>query len=192
MAKVQDVARFFIDLAQAQAAHAMGDKTTNLRLQKLLYFAQGRYMARYGKPLFQADMAAWEYGPVVPEVYRAYKEFGSDGISEMEPVSMNAFTAEEYALLLDVARYYGTYATGELVHQSHVEGGPWAQVRERPEDGEIIPKEAIRAYFSTLPPIASFQQDTLPQYETIVPARDENGIVVLPAEMAEDWDEVTD
>ena len=52
MAKVQDVAKLFIGLANEQAEQNQGDLMTNLRLQKLLYFAQGWYLARYGKPLF--------------------------------------------------------------------------------------------------------------------------------------------
>ena len=55
MAKVKDVARLFIDIAGQQAENGQGDGMTNLRLQKLLYFAQGWYMARYGKPLRYFD-----------------------------------------------------------------------------------------------------------------------------------------
>jgi uncharacterized phage-associated protein len=39
MANVQDVAKFFIDLAQKRQQQYAGDLMTNLRLQKLLYFA---------------------------------------------------------------------------------------------------------------------------------------------------------
>jgi uncharacterized phage-associated protein len=59
MAKVQDVARFFIDLAQHQNERNSGDLMTNLRLQKLLYFAQGWYLARFGKALFDEPIEAW-------------------------------------------------------------------------------------------------------------------------------------
>ena len=59
MANVQDVAKFFIGLANDQAVSNQGDLMTNLRLQKLLYFAQGWYLARYGKPLFQEEIEAW-------------------------------------------------------------------------------------------------------------------------------------
>ena len=55
MADVQDVARFFIDLAKRQNDLERGDLMTNLRLQKLLYFAQGWHLARFGRPLFDAS-----------------------------------------------------------------------------------------------------------------------------------------
>ena len=41
MANVHDVALFFIEIAQEQSKKNLGDPMTNLRLQKLLYFAQG-------------------------------------------------------------------------------------------------------------------------------------------------------
>lgn len=49
------------------------DDLTNMKLNKLLYFAQGHYLQRYGKPLFDNAVEAWDHGPVVPEVYTAYK-----------------------------------------------------------------------------------------------------------------------
>ena len=49
------------------------DDLTNMKLNKLLYFAQGYYLKKYGRPLFDNAIEAWEHGPVVPEVYSAYK-----------------------------------------------------------------------------------------------------------------------
>lgn len=39
MAKLRDVAAFFIALGQDMSEMQMGDAMTNLRLQKMLYFA---------------------------------------------------------------------------------------------------------------------------------------------------------
>ena len=48
MATVFDVADFFIDIANMSE----DDQMTNLKLNKLLYYAQGVFLARTGKPLF--------------------------------------------------------------------------------------------------------------------------------------------
>ena len=80
MANVQDVAKFFIGLANEQANNDQGDLMTNLRLQKLLYFAQGWYLSRYGKPLFQDEIEARKYGPVVPKIYETYRKNDRSGI----------------------------------------------------------------------------------------------------------------
>ena len=50
------------------------DDLTNMKLNKLLYFSQGHYLKKYGRPLFNNVIEAWGHGPVVPEVYSTYKE----------------------------------------------------------------------------------------------------------------------
>ena len=45
------------------------EKMTNLRLQKILYFIQAFSLISTGHPLFKEDILAWQYGPVVKEVY---------------------------------------------------------------------------------------------------------------------------
>ena len=152
MADVQDVARFFIDLAKRQNDLDRGDLMTNLRLQKLLYFAQGWHLVRFGQPLFDASIEAWPYGPVVPEVYRAYKGYGREGISSAEPPAAGAFTPEEYDLLLDVSREYGMYSTSALVELSHAPNAPWSLAGKSAE----IPRNEIQAYFAGKEPLPSF------------------------------------
>ena len=58
MAKLRDVAAFFIALGQDMSEMQMGDAMTNLRLQKMLYFAQGWSLTRLGKPLFEEAIEA--------------------------------------------------------------------------------------------------------------------------------------
>lgn len=152
MAKVQDVAAFFIDLAQKQNAAGAGDLMTNLRLQKLLYFAQGWHLARYGKPLFDDNLCAWQYGPVVPSIYHKYKSCGNSGITEKHSLLSSAFTQQEYDLLLDVASEYDTLSTAELVRRSHASNAPWASTQQ----STTIPQNEIHAYFAGQHPLLSF------------------------------------
>ena len=58
MATVFDFANFFIDLANKTD----DDYITNLKLNKLLYFAQGVSLARTNNPLFQEAIEAWKFG----------------------------------------------------------------------------------------------------------------------------------
>lgn len=51
-----------------------GEPLTNLKLQKLLYYAKGWYLALYDKPLFNDKIEAWVHGPVVPSIYHAFKQ----------------------------------------------------------------------------------------------------------------------
>lgn len=183
MANVQDVCKFFIGLASAQATDNQGDMMTHLRLQKLLYFAQGWHLARYGKPLFDDEIEAWQYGPVVPTVYDTYKQYGRAVIDGSLP-DANAFTGEEYALLLDVAREYDRFATRTLVDMTHRPGTPWDNVSRN----DVISRELIRSFFDAQIPLTSF--DEVEQFEEcFIPDRDENGIPVIPADFAEGWED---
>lgn len=47
--------------------------TSNLVLQKLLYFIQAASLHYLQQPAFTDDIEAWQYGPVVPEAYREFK-----------------------------------------------------------------------------------------------------------------------
>ena len=69
--KALDIARKI--LSRVDVEH--GDTISNLKLQKLLYYVQGFHLASFGRALFEEDMIAWTYGPVVPEVYDAYKKY---------------------------------------------------------------------------------------------------------------------
>src|SRR6185369_6756877 len=53
-----------------------------MKVQKLIYYAHGWHLALTGKPLLDRSVEAWQYGPVLPDVYRAFQEFGAQPITE--------------------------------------------------------------------------------------------------------------
>ena len=66
-----------LDIANKLLAKATdvcgGDLMSNMKLQKMLYYEQGYHLAAFGTPLFDEDIEAWMYGPVVPCVYEHFK-----------------------------------------------------------------------------------------------------------------------
>lgn len=60
--KALDVAKYFLFLARNREA---GDTISNLKIQKMLYYAQGYSLALFNKPLFDDRIEAWKHGPVV-------------------------------------------------------------------------------------------------------------------------------
>ena len=76
-----------------------GHIVSNLKLQKLLYFVQAEFLICYRKPCFREKIVAWDFGPVVPEVYRKFCIFGSAHI----PVSAvtNPVLSKETKELID-------------------------------------------------------------------------------------------
>ncbi len=180
MANVQDVARFFIDYGEKS-----GEPMTNMRVNKMLYFAQGVYLAKEGSPLFAEDIKAWQYGPVVASVYGKYKDFENRPIVDREArFNRTLFTDSEYHSLLDAARIYGVFTTSHLVTLSHRPGGAWGATAQ----GEAIPNELIRMDFigeGSKPPFSL----ALDKIDT-VGTRDSNGTLILQREDDdEEWAE---
>ena len=70
-----DVARFFINIANTIPTD---DLMTNMRVNKLLYFAQGECLRQLGRPLFDEDMEAWQYGRWFLTSIRPIKDLGGD------------------------------------------------------------------------------------------------------------------
>jgi len=61
-------------------ADRSGINVTNLALQKLLYFAHSIFLIESKHPLVSGYFEAWQYGPVHPTVYSAFKTAGSSPI----------------------------------------------------------------------------------------------------------------
>ncbi len=164
MANVYDVANFFIDIANKSA----DDSITNLKLNKLLYFAQGVFLARTGKVLFNDKISAWEFGPVVPAIYRKYSPCGKHPI-ECVDASFNggSFTEEELGVLLDVMREVGQYTGSKLVSITHQQGTPWSEVYEQGKK-HIIGNSSMKEYF-TKHPIRAFSVPTTTEVVRVLP-----------------------
>ena len=107
-----------------------------------MYYAQVEFLRRYDENLFDDDIEAWQYGPVEPEVYRAYKGFGSGRIPRHGSAPPMPTRAE--AVVRRVAETYGKMSAFDLVTLSHREGGAWAMAYS-PERNRVISNEAIKA-----------------------------------------------
>ena len=138
-----DVANYFLSQADEDA----GDLISNLKLQKLLYYAQGYHIALKDKPLFPEKIEAWTHGPVVPEVYHKYKEFDGNPIPLPKGFDFSIFDEETRKVLDEVYRVFGQFSAWKLRQMAHNEP-PWANAVET-EDREIT-HEALKEYFSTL------------------------------------------
>ena len=141
-----DVADYFIWLSQET-----GSFISNLQLQKLVYYAQAWYLGVYGEPLFQDDFEAWVHGPVIPVLYRAFKDFGWRPI-EVADRSLEGLPENVFQHLDDVAEEYFGCSGFELERMTHAED-PWIRARggAAPDElsSNIIQKSWIKEYFST-------------------------------------------
>ena len=141
MQTADNVAKWFLIHNKVRAMSTDSEYITNLKLQKLLYYAQGVHMAEYGEKLFEEPIVAWSYGPVVESVYDTYKNNGFDGIKNFEPPIEN-FSEKEEKTLRTVDNSFGQYSAWKLVEMTHNET-PWQSTPRN----EVIKPYKIRAYF---------------------------------------------
>ena len=112
------------------------DPLTNLRLQKLLYYAQAWSLVLRESELFPEQIEAWRWGPVVPVVYN--KLLDGRGTSQI-PLDMFVdspdLPPEEAELVRSVWEAYNPYSALRLSRMTHDET-PWVRAwGQRPTDG---------------------------------------------------------
>ncbi len=138
---VQDIANELLRLA----ADGVDELMTNLKLQKMLYYQQGFHLAYFGTPLFDDDIEAWMYGPVVPAVYQKYESYGRNGIEPNLDVECD-MKDEEWRLFCKVYDTYGVYSGEGLINMTHNES-PWQTTPTG--KGNVISKKKLEEFFKT-------------------------------------------
>lgn len=141
--RADDVAHY---LLASQDLSESTEPITNLKLQKLCYYAQGFALVKLNKPLFFDDINHWQHGPVVLSLWRKYKPFGTGPIPvPRQSVDWDLFPQDVIGVLDDVIRRYGPMSALELRNQTHREP-PWMHT----PDGAPITHQKMRAYFGRL------------------------------------------
>lgn len=95
---------------------------SNLKLQKMLYFAWVDYYKETSAPLFFDNICAWQLGPVVPEVYYEYCSYGGRPICE---ISESTITKADSAILDNIIDKYINIPASTLVNMTHKHGTAW-------------------------------------------------------------------
>lgn len=114
----QTIAQWFINRNAFLAHIDRGDYITDLKLQKMLYYAQGVYLGLFSKPLFDDKIFAWKLGPVVENVYNIYSKYRKDPIKETENVDID----DNISIFLEkIQEAYGKYSAFALVDKTHKE-----------------------------------------------------------------------
>lgn len=157
--KTQDalaVANWFIDRAVADGA-----PIDMLKLQRLVYLAHGWSLAITGLPLLRQRPEAWDFGPVIPAIYRAFADVGRQPITRKatiadaaasvfrdlafrevpapRPVVPRVEDPDVVALLQRVWEVYRGFTGVQLSNLSHRPGGAWSRILDdHPQAGPGI------------------------------------------------------
>ena len=136
--------------AVIRLARDEGCPLTNMQLQKHVFLGQGYCLALLDAPLYYQNTHAWQWGPVVPKLYKALQRYGSGQVTEeiaaddeIDPAS------DEYGVLAGVWNAYKRYSGAQLSALTHREGSPWFKTWNQAKFG-VIPLEDIKTYYSGL------------------------------------------
>lgn len=146
---VIDISNYLIKIANDKH-----EVITNLKLQKLLYFLQAAFLIEQDKQLIEQKFQRWDYGPVIPDSYHFFKQFGSGPIGQPVPKTVidtsNGFKIKSIPFNEDVinendrnsiSNFYdkmGGYSTSRLIDMTH-EQSIW---KKYSEDGSIASHSA--------------------------------------------------
>ena len=132
-------------------ARERGDALTNLKLQKLLYYAQAWHLALHNRALFDEDFQAWVHGPVLPSQYRRFRAESWMPISEaVEKPNLSVDIQNFLNEILDVFGVDTAIALEQMTHRER----PWLEARGglAPDVSSTacISKRVMRDYYKAM------------------------------------------
>ena len=132
-------------------------KLTMMQLLKLVYISHGWWLTfSGGKPLTKDLPQAWQYGPVYPMIYKAFRGNGSSTITHKAADPYTGLEAyediseEAVGLLEKVVDAYGhlhAYALSDMTHQ---DGTPWSMTSQEGGYYAPISNTLIKEHFDDL------------------------------------------
>lgn len=144
------VAQRLLDECNANAESGNAG-VTPMQLIKLTYVAHGHMLGKHGVPLLDESVEAWEYGPVVPSVYHAVKEYRSGAIKAVKGAPKSfAFTNDEIEVMRKVAEVYGRVSGVTLSSSTHKPGTPWTETRALCGRNASISNDIIKDFYQRI------------------------------------------
>lgn len=136
------IATWFLHRAREE-----GEYLTQMKLQKLVYIAHGWNLGLDGGPLILETVEAWQYGPVIRDLYERYLAYGAKPIvADFEAVAVDT---EDGELLEWVWNQYKRFTAGQLSTITHQSNTPWTLTYQ---DGKKlnIPEKVIEDHYRKL------------------------------------------
>lgn len=136
---------------------------THLALQKIVFFCHVWSLVHLKRPLVKQKFEAWEFGPVLPYLYREFKDFDRSPVKS-RATQINTldgklrivdydFDSQTAAFLAEIVEFYSRMRASDLVDLSHVAGGPWHRVWNHPgqvKPGMKIDDAQIASFYSKI------------------------------------------
>jgi len=124
-----------------------------MKLLKLVYLCQGYHLAfREGRSLINEEVQAWQYGPVIPELYHETKSFRSSPVTSISPRFGEQLTSDQQEVVDAVFDAYKSYSAVQLSDITHRPNTPWSQTWQSGGGRRnlVIPTELIHEHYKGL------------------------------------------
>lgn len=137
----RQIANWFVNQASKE-----GKTLSIMTLLKLVYVAHGWHLEVFKTPLFKNRIEAWKLGPVIPDVYNAFRPQGVD-ITAGVPFSETRFETEDESLLCEIYNIYGHMDGFQLSNLTHEPNGPWDIATKQRGHFAVISDELIQQHY---------------------------------------------
>ncbi len=142
MVSAKNVSELFLTWAKQN-----GDLITNLKMQKLLYYAQAWHLVNFNRRLFDDRIEAWELGPVIPKIYGEYKKYRGNPIPyKISGNEEKPFSERQVQFLKQFFNVFSSLSSTALVNMTHNET-PWKDNFGKGKNTEIPPSE-MKDYYT--------------------------------------------
>lgn len=140
MVTASDLAKYIV-----HKANGMNVSITHLKLQKILYYVAGVFAGALNERAFWDSIEAWQYGPVVRNVYLEFCSWGALPLTCEEEVSLD-YDDEQRELVDFVIDQKIRMSGRELVNATHKEA-PWKKYEDCISMKPEISYQDLRSYF---------------------------------------------
>lgn len=144
MISANQVADFFLAFAKEH-----GDYISQLKLQKMVYYADAWFLVNNHEALINEEFEAWIHGPVVRSLYHRFKEYRWNPI--LEEVNFPELEDAQKEHLTEIYDVFGKFSGYELEQMTHDER-PWIEARGFCSPDEpcenIISKETMLKFYT--------------------------------------------
>lgn len=144
---VLGVAQKIIDICKSGN---IDSSLTPMQVIKLTYIAHGWTLGLLGRPLIREHVEAWQYGPVIKELYQAVKKYGDRPVACIDDAPAVELDPQELDIVQQVCRLYGGLTGIELSRLTHKPGTPWAESYERGSRSVRISNDLIEQHYKAL------------------------------------------
>ena len=121
-----------------------------MQLLKLVYLCHGWMLGLYGRPLSKEPAEAWTYGPVMPSVYRDFKVYRGDPITDIPNRPPLGLSVQEESVIKQIWKAYSKYTGVQLSALTHQEGTPWQVTKKYHGESAPISNALIELHYRGL------------------------------------------